>query len=160
MAAHSTAGSVLEHCTSDHRIQGHSSVEVQTADTEAVHSLEPVMAHNCCSSLVQEGSLVADFHTVEIPVCSSHNHQPDGKNGAEGPASGPSPYLLVVVAVDSRHRVESMAYSEVEALLEDIHMAVVENVAPTEKLHHDPEGGDAADHSHQIELYFLEMSDS
>jgi hypothetical protein len=53
-----------------------------------------------------------------------------------------------------------MAYSEVEALLEDIHMAVVENVAPTEKLHHDPEGGDAADHSHQIELYFLEMSDS
>jgi hypothetical protein len=49
-----------------------------------------------------------------------------------------------------------MAHSEVEAPLVDIHTAVAENVAPTESLHHDPEGGDAVAHSHQSELYFLE----
>jgi len=133
-------------------------VEAQTADTEAVHSLELVMGHSCCSYLVQGGSLVAGFHTVEIPVCSSHNHHP---GEAEGPASGPSPcHLLVVAAVGNHHRgVESMARSE-EALLADIHSAVVENEAPTEKLGHDPEGGDVADHSQESEVHFLETSDS
>lgn len=99
---------------------------------------------------------MAGFHRVEIPVCSSHNHHP---GEAEGPASGPSPcHLLAVAAVGNHHKgVESMARSE-EALLVDIHTAEVENVAPTEKLGHDPEGGDVADHSHQTELCFLEMS--
>lgn len=116
------------------------------------------MVHNCCSSLVQEGSLAADLHMAEVPVCSSHNHHPDGKNGAEDPASDPSPcHLSAGAAVGNRHRVESMAHSEVEALLVDIHMVVVENVAPTEKLDHDPEGGDVAAHIHQIEMYFLQI---
>jgi hypothetical protein len=52
-----------------------------------------------------------------------------------------------------------MACSEVEALLVDIHIqAGVENVGPTEKLHHDPEGGSFADHIHQIEPHVLKMS--
>ena len=108
------------------------------------------MAHNCCCSyLVQEGSLVAGFHTAEDPVCNSHNHHPGVKNGEVGPAYDPSPcHLLVVAAADSRHRgAESMAHSEVGAPLVDIRTAVVENGAPTEKLDHDPEGGGVVDHS-------------
>lgn len=136
-------------------------MEVQTADTEVVHSLEQMMAHNCCNYLVQEGSLVAGFHTVEIHVCNSHTHHPGAKNGVEGPASDPSPcHLLVVDAVDSHHKAaESMVHSEVEVPLVDIRTAVAENVGPTENLHHDSEGCDVADHSHS-ELYFLEMTDS
>jgi hypothetical protein len=82
------------------------------------------------------------------------------KNGAGGLASDPSPcHLLVVAAVDSRHRgAESMVHSEVEGPLVDIRTAVVENVAPIEDLHHDSEGGDVADHSHQSELCFSETS--
>ena len=106
------------------------------------------MAHNCCSYLVQEGSLVAGFHTVEVPVCNSHNHHPGAKNGAEGPAVNPSPcHLLVVAPADSHHRgAVSMAHSEVGGPLVDIRTAVVENVVPTEKVDHDPEG-DVVDHS-------------
>jgi hypothetical protein len=133
------------------------------ADTEVVHSLELMMvAHNCCSYLVQEGSLVAGLHTVADHACNSHNHHPGVKHGAEDPASDPSPCrLLVVAAVDSRHRAaESMAHSEVGAPLVDSHHRAVENVAPTENLDHDSEGGDVEDHSHQSELHFLEMSDS
>jgi hypothetical protein len=48
-----------------------------------------------------------------------------------------------------------MAHSEVEAPLVDIRTAVVETVAPTEN--HDSEGGDAEDHSHQSDLYFLKI---
>jgi len=105
------------------------------------------MAHNCYSYRVQEDSLVAGLHTAEIPVCNSHNHHPGAKNGAGGPASDPSPcHLLVVAAADSRHMgAESMAHSEVGGPLVDIH-TVVENVVPTEKVDHDPEG-DVADHS-------------
>lgn len=137
-------------------------MEVQTADTEVVHSLELMVAHNCCSYLVQEGSLVAGFHMVEIHACNSHNHHPGVKNEAGDPACAPSPcHLLAEAAVDSHHRAaESMAHSEVEAPLVDIHTAVAENVAPTESLHHDSEGGDVAAHSHQSELYFLGRPDS
>ena len=118
------------------------------------------MAHNCCNYLVQEDSLVAGFHTVEVPVCNSHNHHPGAKSGVGGPASDPSPcHLLVVAAADTHHRgAESMGHSEVVGPLVDIHTAVVENAAPTEKLDHDPEGGDVADHSQQSEWHFLEMS--
>jgi len=49
---------------------------------------------------------------------------------------------------------------EVEAyLLVGTHsQADFENVAPTAKLHHDPEGGSPADHIHQIGLHALRNS--
>jgi len=126
---------------------------------EVVHSQELEIAHNCCSSLVQEGSLVAGYHMVENPACSSQNHHPDMKDGAEGPAFGPSPCRLLVVPAVGNHRRVGCSF-EVEAyLLVGTHsQADFENVAPTAKLHHDPEGGSPADHIHQIGLHALRNS--
>jgi hypothetical protein len=93
---------------------------------------------------------------VEDPACSSHNPRPGRKNEV---ASDPIPcYLSVVAAVGNCCRDDCS--SEVEAyLLEGIHnQAVFEIVAvaaPTEKLHHDPEDGNFADRSHQIEQQAL-----
>jgi len=74
---------------------------------------------------------------VENPACSSQNHHPDMKDGAEGPAFGPSPCRLLV----GTHS-----------------QADFENVAPTAKLHHDPEGGNLADQIHQIGSHALRNS--
>jgi hypothetical protein len=114
-----------------------------------------VIDHNC-SYLVQEGNLGAGHHMVEDPACSSHNPRPDRKNEA---ASDPSPcYLLVVAAVGNCCR--DGCSSEVEAyLLVGIHsqavFEIVAVVAPTEKLHHDPEDGNFAGHCLQIEWWAL-----
>lgn len=158
MAAHST-GSAVGHCILDHHTHGHSSVGAHVADMEVVHSQEPEIAHNCYSSLVQEGSLVAGYRMVESPACSSQNHHPDMKGGAEGPAFGPSPCRLSGVLAVGNHR--RVGYSsEVEPyLLVGIHsQAGFESVAPTEKPRHDPEGGNLANHTHQIDLCSLRNS--
>lgn len=39
-----------------------------------------------------------------------------------------------------------------------IHSLDSENVGPTEKRHHDPEGGNLVDHIRQTDLYALKMS--
>ena len=102
---------------------------------------------------------MAGYRTVEIPACSSQNHHPDMKDGAEGPAFGPSPCRLLVVPDVGNHRRVGCSF-EVEAyLLVGTHsQADFENVAPTAKLHHDPEGGSPADHIHQIGSHALRNS--